>query len=105
MASVVVSNLAETIRQAEATRSEANAKPVREPFCEKENPWLGIVPNVGANVQEFVGGDWLQKPFGPRAADPRTHPHERERDNADECQPIAQVEFEWNLPLQYRGIS
>ena len=50
--------------------------------------------DVSADIQKFVGGDRLEKPFGPRATEPRPHSHQGERDDADEYLPVAEIELE-----------
>src|SRR4051812_19278417 len=70
---MLIAEMSKPVRQTKRPRSQQNADAVREPFGEKENARFTVVPDVGANVEKFVGRDRSQKPFGPRATDPRTH--------------------------------
>src|SRR5256885_12568082 len=56
--------------------------------------------DVSADVEKFVGGDRLEKPFAEAATDSWAHSRQGECDNADERASVAQVEFEWNVGLQ-----
>ena len=97
---VGVSEVAEPVRQTEGPRPQADAQRIGKPFRQEENARLAGMPDVGANVEEFVRGDRLEEPFAKPSADPRPHSQQGERDDADKRAPVMEVELEGNLPLQ-----
>lgn len=71
--SMLVFDEAMPIRQPKRARSQLDRQPVRQPFRQKMNPRLAVVPYVGSHVKEVVRGDGFEQPCGNFSADARTH--------------------------------
>src|SRR5205814_6047317 len=97
---VVVVDAAKMIRQTEAARAEADAQRIRKPFREEIDSGLTLMADISADVEKFVGGDRLEKPFAETPANSWPHSRQRERDNADKSAAVPQVEFERHIELE-----
>src|SRR5204863_8879813 len=62
-----------TIRQAEYPGPHKCADTIWDPFCQKINARLAAVADVGAQVEQCVGGHWLEAPFSQPSPETRTH--------------------------------
>jgi hypothetical protein len=99
-----VFEMAESVWQTEGPGSQVDAQRIRKPFGQEENAGLAHMPDVSANVKEFVRGDRLEEPFSQPPTDARTHSQQGERDDADKRASIKEIELERNLALKNAGV-
>ncbi len=52
---------AKAIRQAESARTEPDAQGIGQPFGQKINARLAIQFNIGAKIEEFMGGNRFEQ--------------------------------------------
>jgi hypothetical protein len=97
---MLVAKAAKAIGETECSRAQPHAERIREPFSEEINTGLAPMPDVGADVEKFVGRDWLEKPFTKSPAYPGSHSRQSESDDANEGAPIAEIELEGNVALK-----
>src|SRR5205823_6138387 len=93
---VLVIQLTKPVGQSECARSEPDAQRIREPFGQKKNAGLAVRPDVSANVEKAVRGDWFEEPFAQPSADAWPHSQQGEGDDADKHASFIQVELKGN---------
>ena len=61
--------------------------------------------NVSPNIEQLMRSNRLEEPFAETATEPRAHPPQVERDDADKGASIAEIKREWNLALEQGWIG
>lgn len=64
---------AETIRQSKRAGAEQNGNAIRQPLGEEMDPGFTLMPDVSADIQEFMGGERPGQPRTNSSAETRTH--------------------------------
>src|SRR5438067_4561385 len=101
---VLINEAPESIRQTERPRPETHAQWIREPFGQEIDARFAPMPDIGADVEEFVGRDRFEKPLANPSPDPPPQPGPRSSDNTDVGAPIVKIERERNVALQRRRV-